>query len=124
MNLVEQAERLDEIFSDETKWCKGTCFMSAGKVVFTPEKATSFCLRGAVYVINGFPGFIDNLPLYQMIKDAIIKRTSRRTAGFVAYNDDAATTFEDIRAVVEMVKQMAYEIETEVTEPIQVLEDA
>lgn len=82
---------LQELFTDETTWCKESACNRNGKKVFTYSDADSFCLLGGCEYVYG----IDK---YQAI-EALIKQ-ELGVESLIQWNDKIAK-FSDIRRVIE-----------------------
>lgn len=98
---------IGELLDRPEKWTRGaTARNSKGWVqrYFSP-KATCWCLLGACYRCGIEEGSVQYKRLISTIKAMFPDRTFADTvvvgAAVVSFNDDPATCFADIRAVIE-----------------------
>jgi U3 small nucleolar RNA-associated protein 14 len=99
-------EAMGELFTDSPRWTQGYYARDAqGKMTESDKpEAVCFCLMGAHNLIE------DNETRYA-VNDAMVKScrlmSKKHGSNVVEFNDDKATTIDDIREFVEINKQLA-----------------
>lgn len=107
---MQQFKTVEELLSDPARWTKGQMARHAGLPCRVDSmSADCFCLLGAVHRI--YPGVepadIDRrVKIITRLGEAIssLRRNQGRILTPVTFNDDMATTHDDIMAVVRAAK--------------------
>lgn len=95
--------KIRELFSDETKWTKGTNARNSFNDPVSPHDlvaAEKYCLQGAVIKCYGF---VDR-NIYKLMKNRLLKINDVEGDGpdeVVAWNDAPERTFEEVKKLVE-----------------------
>lgn len=88
---------IKELFTDASKWIKGTSWAKRDGSYAPFEKAECFCLSGAAYKVYGSSRYDIDFRL-----DAAAKKlfSERYRNSYISVNDHPNTTFEDILAII------------------------
>lgn len=88
---------IKELFTNKSKWIKGTSWAKLNGDGCGPDQAECFCLSGAVALIYGV-----NRHQIDMKLDEVANKLfpDRCNSGYISFNDHQNTTFEDILKVV------------------------
>lgn len=95
--LIAALDRLDSLFSDESKWTQQAYARdAAGRSVDEgAESATCWCLSGALYRI--FPFGKGRLELRVAVRDALM---IGGIDGIIPWNDRPSRTFSDVKKLI------------------------